>query len=59
MTTKMIDVWCETGATEIALSNSPAVQSPDTIRGGIRDYLSALNRVADGIYTRWIEGLRT
>jgi len=58
MTSEMIDVWCETGAAEIAASDSPAVQSAAAIQGAIDTHLSALNRVADGIYARWIEGLK-
>jgi GMP synthase-like glutamine amidotransferase len=57
MTEKMIDVWCETGAREIAASDSPAVQSASTIKGAMSNHLSALTRVAEGVYTRWIEGL--
>ena len=57
MTPQMIDVWCATGAEEIAASDSPAVQSPAAIKGAVDVHLSALNRVADGIYARWLEGL--
>jgi GMP synthase-like glutamine amidotransferase len=57
MTTEMIDVWCKTGAGEIARSKSPAVQSVMAIKTDLDRRLQALHRVADGVYARWIDGL--
>ena len=58
MTSEMIDVWCGSGADEIAASDSPAVQSAVAIKVGVTNYLAAMRRVADGIYAHWIEGLK-
>jgi GMP synthase-like glutamine amidotransferase len=58
MTIPMIESWCASGAREIAASPSPAVQSPAIIQMDLPNRVDALNRVAAGLYTRWIEGLR-
>jgi GMP synthase-like glutamine amidotransferase len=58
MTSEMIDVWCETGASSIAHSKSPAVQPVDVIKAQAVQRLPALNQVADGVYERWIKGLK-
>jgi GMP synthase-like glutamine amidotransferase len=57
MTEELIDTWCQGGAGEIAASPGPAVQSPQTIRAGTSHGVPELNRVAERIYRRWIEGL--
>ncbi len=57
MTPTMIDVWCESGAKEIARSNSPAVQQEKTIKENMEPQLAALHAVADGVYSKWITGL--
>ena len=58
MTGDMIDVWCETGAGEISRSRSPAVQPVDAIKADLEQRLERLHRVADGVYARWMEGLK-
>ena len=57
MTEEMIRQWCKDGTGEIATSNSPAVQSPETMQAGMGPKVAALNAIADRIYTRWIAGL--
>jgi GMP synthase-like glutamine amidotransferase len=57
MTQEMIATWCNGGAAEIAASPGPAVQSPETIRTVAPQQVPELNRVAERIYRRWIEGL--
>ncbi len=57
MTREMVDIWCETGASEIARSNSPAVQPVAEIQRDIEQRLSALHRVADGVYDQWMTGV--
>lgn len=61
MTGELIESWCETGAGEIerAVSRSPAVQTPQQMRENVAEKLEALHAVADRVYTRWIEGLKT
>jgi GMP synthase-like glutamine amidotransferase len=58
MTGEMIDVWCRTGAAEIAESDSPAVQSVAQMRQGMSARLQALHRVASRLYDRWTAGLK-
>jgi GMP synthase-like glutamine amidotransferase len=58
MTAPMIRAWCEIGANEIAEAQaSPAVQSAGTMQENMAPRLNRLNRVADLLYSRWIEGL--
>ncbi len=57
MTQEMVDIWCESGSGEISRSNSPAVQPVVAIKADLARRLAALNRVADGVYDRWVKGL--
>jgi GMP synthase-like glutamine amidotransferase len=60
MTEQLIDSWCESGAEEIAGSKaSPAVQSPEQMKTMMREKIVAMRRVADRLYDRWVEGLKT
>jgi GMP synthase-like glutamine amidotransferase len=61
MTSEMMDTWCETGAREIEenVGVSPAVQTPADMRENLPARIEALHRVADRVYERWLEGLRT
>lgn len=58
MTDTMIRDWCEVGADEIAASDSPAVQTPAAMQALNADYLPDLNRTAEQLYNRWLDGLR-
>ena len=57
MTEAMIRTWCANGADEIARSDSPAVQQPQTILDLMPRHLGQLTQVADRLYSRWIRGL--
>jgi GMP synthase-like glutamine amidotransferase len=57
MDDELVQDWCESGEKEIAVSNSPAVQSTAEIRSSLETRLAALNAIADRLYTRWMEGL--
>jgi GMP synthase-like glutamine amidotransferase len=57
MTASMIATWCNSWADEIATSKSPAVQTPEVMQENVQTRLSALNKVADRLYARWIKGL--
>jgi GMP synthase-like glutamine amidotransferase len=57
MTPELIANWCENGAAEIAASTSPAVQSPAAIQADMDARTGQLHRLADKIYSRWIQGL--
>jgi GMP synthase-like glutamine amidotransferase len=58
MTPELIASWCEHGAPEIAASNSPGVQSPESIQADIPARTAQLHQLADKIYSRWIQGLK-
>ncbi len=58
MTPELVSAWCENGAGEIAAaSGSPAVQAPERILSDLPDRIAPLHRLADKIYSRWIQGL--
>lgn len=60
MTEQMIRQWCRDGAAEIAAAvGNPAVQPPEAMQAGMGPKVAALNAVADRIYARWIEGLKS
>ena len=59
MTEDMIRAWCEVGAEEIAAADSPAVQSPETMLALAGELLPRMRGVAEILYGRWLEGLRT
>lgn len=58
MTPELVASWCEHGAAEIAASDSPGVQAPDAIQANLGERTAQLHRLADKIYSRWIQGLR-
>lgn len=59
MTEQLIDIWCESGADEIAHGkDSPAVQLPEQIKSRMQEKITAMRRVADRLYDRWTEGLK-
>lgn len=58
MTPELVAAWCEHGADEIAAAReSPAVQTPETIAAETVERIAPLHRLADKIYSRWIQGL--
>jgi GMP synthase-like glutamine amidotransferase len=57
MTEPMIRAWAEAGKAEIAASDSPAVQSTAAMTAMSAKHLPAMNRVAERLYNRWLEGL--
>jgi GMP synthase-like glutamine amidotransferase len=60
MTEEMVRTWCAVGADEIAAAaSSPAVQSPQAMMENLPARVMALNGVAEGIYSRWIAGLKS
>jgi hypothetical protein len=59
MTAPMIAEWCRVGAEEVAAAQaSPGVQTPEAMQAMNPEHLPVLNRVAEALYGRWIEGLR-
>jgi GMP synthase-like glutamine amidotransferase len=59
MTEEMVNAWCSNGADEIAKGSGPAVQPVEAIQTGLRERVSAMNRVACLIYEKWITGLES
>lgn len=58
MTAEAIQTWCREGADEIRESSaSPGVQQPAEIAKNLLERVERLNRVADALYGRWIQGL--
>ena len=59
MTEAMIKTWCEIGADEIAGNlHSAGVQSAIAIQNQIPQNLPPLQKLAERLYTKWIEGLQ-
>ena len=60
MTAAMIDSWCESGADEIREAGGiPTVQDAAAMRIDRDTRLASLNRAAETLYTKWIQGLPT
>jgi GMP synthase-like glutamine amidotransferase len=58
MSEELVRSWCETGAREIARSDSPAVQSVEDILSNLEPRLRDLHEVADAVYERWTSALK-
>lgn len=59
MTPEMIESWLASGAGEIRANlESPAVLTPEAIRGEMPRRLPALSSTAERLYRRWVKGLR-
>ena len=58
MTEDLVQTWCRTGAEEVAAPGTPARQSRDEILRELDGRVAALQVVADGVYARWVQGLR-
>ena len=59
MSEELVRSWCETGAREIARSDSPAVQPVDAILSDLEPRLRDLHEVADAVYSRWTSALKS
>src|SRR2546423_1166198 len=58
MTRDLVETWCRSGADELPTASSPSRQSRDDILRDVDNRVATLNRIADGIYTRWSRNLR-
>jgi GMP synthase-like glutamine amidotransferase len=58
MTRDLVETWCRTGADELPTASSASRQSRADILRDVDDRVATLNRIADGIYTRWSRNLR-
>ena len=57
MTQEMVMIWSEMGSGEVVDGVGPPVQSSQAMRVDLVKRVSTLNRVAQGVYQKWISGL--
>ena len=57
MTEEMVKTWCDVGASEVAESPGPGVQSVALIQQDLVKRVAGLNARAAAIYSQWIKGL--
>jgi len=57
MTRSLVESWLATGAQELPVESSPAMQSAAEIRRDLDARVEALHAVADDVYARWARGL--
>ena len=60
MTPELIRAWCRDWEKEVAslAKLAPSVQTPEQMQEDLDARVRALNRVADRVYDRWVEGLK-
>ena len=59
MTAEMVQKWCEEGAQELSESAaSQAVQQAEAMQQELPLHIFFLQKVANQVYTRWIQGLK-
>jgi len=60
MTCEMVKVWCDVGSEEVqAFLSSPGVQSVSEMQEALAAKIERLNRVSQGVYELWMQGLQT
>jgi GMP synthase-like glutamine amidotransferase len=57
MTPELIRSWCEDWEKELVAKAGPSVQTPAQMLERVEERVRSLNRIADRLYQRWIEGL--
>ena len=57
MTPELIRSWCDDWEKELVKKASPSVQTPAQMSERLDERVRSLNKVADRLYERWIEGL--
>jgi GMP synthase-like glutamine amidotransferase len=58
MTEQMVRAWARGGWREIADNAVPSVMSGEAMQDDLQARVAALHEAADGLYTRWIAGLK-
>ena len=58
MTPELIRTWCEDWEKELVAKAGPSVQTPKQMCERLDERVAGLNRIADRVYERWIEGLK-
>ena len=59
MTATMIESWCRDWAKENADPHLSSVQTPEEILVAMNKNLQALNHLADRLYTKWLDGIKS
>ena len=57
MTPELIRSWCDDWEKELVKKASASVQTPAQMFVDLEDRVRSLNRIADRLYARWLEGL--
>lgn len=57
MTPELIRSWCDDWEKELVKKASPSVQTPAQMFVDLDERVRSLNKIADRLYERWIEGL--
>jgi two-component sensor histidine kinase len=57
MTSELIRSWCDDWEKELVKKASPSVQNPAQMFERLDERVRSLNKIADRLYERWIEGL--
>ena len=57
MTPEMIDDWCHDWAKENADPALASIQTPEEMLVATQDNIAGLNRLADQLYAKWLEGV--
>jgi hypothetical protein len=55
----LVETWCRTGTADLPATSTASLQSKDEILRDVERRVSTLNSVADGIYARWAQRLRS
>ncbi len=58
MTSELIRSWCQEWEKERTPKAAPSVQTPAQMFERIDERVGSLNRIADRLYERWVEGLK-
>ena len=57
MTRSLVETWLATGAHELPVESSAAIQSATEVRRDLDARVDELHAVADDVYARWVRGL--
>ncbi len=57
MTPEMVEDWCQDWAAENADATLASIQTPEEMLAATRNNIPILNRLADRLYAKWLEGV--
>ena len=58
MTEAMVQIWCKENNADIANPTGSSVQTGNEILENLTERVTASNKIADMLYTKWIKGLK-